>query len=64
MRDIIVFLIGFLVVYLLASFIAWDFNPGNWSEPGRVATGLFGVLVGVFCSAAYSRGTYSKESEH
>lgn len=38
--SIIGFLLNFLIIYILGSFVAWDFNPLNWwlftSSVGRI----------------------------
>jgi hypothetical protein len=35
------YLIGFVVCYLLASFVSWELNPGMWSTWGRVGFLIF-----------------------
>lgn len=35
------YLIGFTVCYLLASFVSWELNPGDWSTWGRVGFLVF-----------------------
>jgi hypothetical protein len=39
----------FPAVYLIASFVAWDFNPGNWDAIARllVVFGAVWAAVGV-----------------
>ena len=37
-----------LFAYLLCGFIAWDFNPGNWTADGRFACALMGAMAAGF----------------
>lgn len=45
-KVIIGSLLGVLTAYLLAAFVSWDFNAGNWELGGRV----FAVFLGFICS--------------
>jgi len=46
MKKLALFLLGMLVVYLIAAFISWELNPGAWDLQGRLAVGLFAPFVG------------------
>jgi len=62
LRFLIFLVMGFLVIYLLGCFIAWDTNPFNWwlikSIVGRI---LFIILMFGIISAAIKTayGDYS-----
>lgn len=40
-------IVMFTAVYLLGSFVAWDFNPAKWDIIGRVAIVLFGGVPSI-----------------
>jgi hypothetical protein len=44
MKYLIV-LAGPLLAYLLCGFIAWDLNPGNWTDDGRFVCALLGLMA-------------------
>jgi len=53
MKIFAIFAIAFLLSYLGASFVSWEFNPGAWSAFSRcntiVAAGVMAwVSIGVF----------------
>ncbi len=39
-------LLGITGVYLMAAFIAWDLNAGNWAGPDRALVALFSLFAG------------------
>lgn len=42
LKRILLYITSLIVIYLLTSFIAMDFNPVNWSFIGRlVITGIY-----------------------
>jgi hypothetical protein len=41
-----------LVVYALAAFVAWSWNPGGWSADGRMFCAIFMVGAGVMAAGA------------
>jgi len=45
-------LAGVVVAYASAAFVAWDANPGAWSEGGR----YFTVVLGFVLSALAATG--------
>jgi hypothetical protein len=32
-------------MYLLGSFVAWDFNPGNWDQFGRYMIAMLSIMM-------------------
>ena len=44
--NIMMFAIGFIGMYLLGAFIAWDINAGNWNDAGRYMIGCLGCIIG------------------
>ncbi len=58
-RDVLVAAGVFFIVYLTGSFLAWDFNPGNWDEKlrGFVAfVGWYGAFSAVVMVRMGSNG--------
>lgn len=49
MRYVIAVLVGVLVPYLIGTFIEWNWNPGEWVNPSRLFTGLFGFVFLAWC---------------
>lgn len=45
-KSFLLFTSTLAVTYLAAAFIAWDLNPANWHEAGRLAT----AVLGLFCA--------------
>jgi hypothetical protein len=45
-------LAAFVLVYLLAGFVVWDWNPANWTELGRFIVALFGTSLAVVTATA------------
>lgn len=41
----------FTAVYLLGSFVAWNFNPSHWDVMGRMAVVLFGGVPSIAVAA-------------
>jgi hypothetical protein len=38
------------IIYLISSYIAWDFNAGNWDSGGRLFSGIsmiFAIVLGI-----------------
>lgn len=56
MRVVIV-AAALLLSYLLSAFVAWEFNPGEWSESGRFFTAMLGLLLAIFV-ASVPKGIY------
>lgn len=46
--------IAFVIPYLLIAFVAWDLNPGNWSEHARLFFAL--CWPGAFVAAVIYPG--------
>jgi hypothetical protein len=32
-------------MYLLGSFVAWDYNPGNWDQFGRYMIAMLSIMM-------------------
>jgi len=45
-KKALVFCAGFGLVYLAAAFVAWGFDPGEWTGFGRYMTVLIGGAIG------------------
>lgn len=43
-----------LIVFDLAAFVAWDFNPGNWTTDGRCYTALCAAVAIIITLVATS----------
>lgn len=51
-NQIFRFSLGFVMIYLMGSFIGWNFNAGEWSDFGRYMIGSTGVIVGMVFAIA------------
>jgi len=40
-KAIITIVCAFAGLYLLGSFVAWDFNPANWNPYGKIILGVW-----------------------
>jgi hypothetical protein len=45
-KKALVFCAVFGLVYLGSAFVAWEINPGDWSDFGRFTTVLIGGAIG------------------
>lgn len=53
-KLVITFVSVVALIYLCASFMAWEFNPHNWPVEGRVAFCVCGVICpAILCFTAY-----------
>lgn len=52
-KTILIGICTFVFIYLIASFVAWDLNAGNWEDGGRFLVGFVGGLMGVILSGMY-----------
>ena len=41
---VIAVLVPYVVVYLAAAFVFWEFNPGAWTEAARFFTATLGAM--------------------
>jgi hypothetical protein len=45
---IILPILGWIIIYLLAAYSNWDFNPGNWSRDSRLLTSALYIVTIIF----------------
>jgi hypothetical protein len=49
MKTVLDFFVSAISVYILCTFIAWDFSPENWSYAGRgLSVVSFMLVFGLF----------------
>lgn len=44
-KGVLAGFLSFVVIYAFGSFMAWDLNPGGWSDYGRMMAGFFGIFA-------------------
>ena len=50
--SLIAFIAANMLVYLAFAFIAWELDPSQWHQDGRVIFVAFGAMLGVFSALA------------
>lgn len=43
-KNTIISIVSCLIIYLIGAFMAWDIDPQNWSEFGRIIAGVVFLL--------------------
>ncbi len=46
-----------LLGWLVAGFVAWDFDPGRWTVDGRAFAGLLAITAAAFAALVVWWGT-------
>lgn len=46
-----------LIFYLCGATIAWEINPGNWSDVLRAGMSIFGFMLSVFIGGVVATET-------
>lgn len=49
---LVAFIAANVMVYLAFAFIAWELDPSQWHQDGRVIFVAFGAMFGVVCALA------------
>lgn len=53
LKTLILAFIGFMLIYLLTSFVQWQFNAGQWSDDARIFTAFVGPLTALIIGGGY-----------
>lgn len=49
-RAVFAIIATHFAVYLFSAFVAWDLNPGTWTNDGRFFAALIAFVVGLPCA--------------
>jgi hypothetical protein len=60
---IFLILVVIIIAYLIASFVAWDFNPKSWGPEGRIFIGLITGFTIIVAVKSFLTGDDQKQQE-